>query len=219
MRQQRRKGTPDSCWSETLDGKRRLPGQVDILDERLGSAQLGVGENQQPGPAVGSSGSTQFGERPFQGLLEKAKQVLNGEAGNVETPNGFQVWCDRTGPPEPQGHGRFGGARQMLDFQADKGSRHNGLGLTCSALGMVLRNGMQPTPRLHACTLARLHAHTPVLSLGVYPCVSMHPCRRRFRPRGEIVTHELVAMPSWSSPRGGEGGSRIKAAARPQAHQ
>src|SRR5262249_50974771 len=91
-----------------------------------------------------------------------------------------ETWAKSGGtgpPPEPEGHGRLGGAGQVLDLQAQEGAAHQraGVGLRAgAALGMLLREGMQPAPGLQRdVALLRL--------LG-------RPLLGRRRPGGRVVT-------------------------------
>ncbi len=201
MRQQRGKDAPDSCGRQFFQGDGQLPGKANLVNERLRQPQLEVGQDEEPRPAVRRSGSAQFGEGPFQGLFEEAKQMRGGKASDVHPPDRFQVRGHRTRPPEPERNWLLGRSWQMGHFQANERSRDNGLGLAGSPLDMVLGNRMQPAPCLDV--------DLPVLRFTRGPAVG------GVRPGGRIVAHELRAMSSWPSSGWHRRRDSIKAAARP----
>ena len=47
-----RKGSSDARWRQFLGGKRCLPGQAMIHDQRTSETQLDIRQHHQPGPAV-----------------------------------------------------------------------------------------------------------------------------------------------------------------------
>ena len=55
-----------------------FPGQTSILDGAAGQAELGVGQQHQPGPAIGLLGVADARRGPVEGLLTEAVGVLNG---------------------------------------------------------------------------------------------------------------------------------------------
>ncbi len=65
---------------------RAFPGQAQVLSERAGQAQLGVGGNDQPGPPVSGGWVAEFGGGPAEELLEQAERVLQVEAAQERLP-------------------------------------------------------------------------------------------------------------------------------------
>ena len=64
---------------------------MQILNERAGQAKLDKDEDQKPGPAVCRFGGADFRRRPLEHLFEEAIHVFNGETGNEDTPDLFEV--------------------------------------------------------------------------------------------------------------------------------
>src|ERR1035437_1075266 len=79
-----------------------FPGQALVVDEPAGQAQLGVGGDDQPGPAVGLVGGLQRWCGPAEGAFDEAEGVLDVEAAQVGTPAEVEVGFARSGPPQPQ---------------------------------------------------------------------------------------------------------------------
>jgi hypothetical protein len=70
------KPAPDSGGCELAWRGRFLPWMAQVLGQSASQAQLGVGDEQQPGPAVGGLGGAQFGAGPAEGLFPEAVGVL-----------------------------------------------------------------------------------------------------------------------------------------------
>lgn len=68
-----------------------LPGTAEVRGEGPGEPELGVGDDQNPGPAIGGLGSTQFRGGPAQGLLREAECVLQVEAAEECLPEAVHV--------------------------------------------------------------------------------------------------------------------------------
>jgi len=75
------KAAADAGRGETAGRAGLLPGQSDVGGEVPGEVQLGVGGDDEPGPAVGSGGVAQFRAGPAEGLLEEPECVLKEQAG------------------------------------------------------------------------------------------------------------------------------------------
>ena len=185
-----------------------MPGQAHVGYLVTGQAQLDMGQNQQPGPAIGSRGRAQLGHRPLECLLEEAESVLNREAADRGLPDLRQIGRGRGPPPEPERLRYFGGARQMVDFQANEGAAHQraSMGLQARTAACVpLRDGMQPAPGLELdVSILRIVGRPLVTGRG---------------PGRQIVVGELGAMPPRPARRGLGGGIGVETAARAQAHQ
>src|SRR5688572_1435735 len=60
------------CESTTGWTLGALPGEMPILDGEAGQAELGVGQQDQPGPAIGLLGVADAGRGPVERLLAEA---------------------------------------------------------------------------------------------------------------------------------------------------
>ena len=206
-REQSGKGATDPRRCQFFQWQRWLPGQADILHERLGKAQLHVSHEQQPSPAVCCRRGAQFGDGPLQWLLEETEEMLDGKASNIHVPHHLQVRGKGTRPPEPQRHGCFRQAWQVAHFQANEGSGHDGARLTRPPFGVILGNRMQSAPRLDE--------HLPIVRLRL--CPNGGGCG----PRGRIHTDTFGTMSARTSRLGGVCGirGRIKATPGSQTHE
>jgi hypothetical protein len=63
-----------------------LPGPAEVFGEGPGEPELGVGDDQDPGPAVRGLGSTEFRGGPAEGLFREAEGVLQVEAAEKRLP-------------------------------------------------------------------------------------------------------------------------------------
>jgi hypothetical protein len=68
---------PDGC--QKLRWERAFPGETLVSDERARSAQLGIGEYHQPGPAVGLLRVAHARQHPVERLFEEAGRMLKVE--------------------------------------------------------------------------------------------------------------------------------------------
>jgi len=76
--QERRKPSEHPLWSEGANELRTLPRQSLISDEGTREAKLAVGQQDQPGPAIGLFWMADAGQGPIECLLEEAEGVFNG---------------------------------------------------------------------------------------------------------------------------------------------
>src|SRR3954468_15856919 len=60
------------CESATGRTLGALPGEMPVLDGEAGQTELGVGQQDQPGPAIGLLGVADAGPGPVEGLLAEA---------------------------------------------------------------------------------------------------------------------------------------------------
>src|SRR6187402_334359 len=79
-----------------------LPGEAPVLNGEAGQAELGVGQQDQPGPAIGLLGVADAGRGPVERLLAEAVGVLQVEAVDVRPPEHGEIRCARAAPPEPE---------------------------------------------------------------------------------------------------------------------
>ena len=100
-----------------------LPGAAEIVGEAAGQPQLGVGGDDQPGPAVPGGGVTDLGYGPAEGLFEQAEGVFQVEAAQERLPAAIDVGRGGVGlrPPQPQRF-RVLLSGQVLDLQPDQGA-------------------------------------------------------------------------------------------------
>ena len=70
----------DPGRGEPVGGGGFLPGATEVLGEGTGEPELGVSDDQEPGPAVRRLGATEFRGGPAEGLLREAEGVLQVEA-------------------------------------------------------------------------------------------------------------------------------------------
>jgi len=76
---------------ETLFGRRRgrgsagfalsFPWEAEVVDEVSGEVELGVGGEDEPGPAVGLFGGAQRGGPPAEGVLEELRRCVRCRSG------------------------------------------------------------------------------------------------------------------------------------------
>jgi hypothetical protein len=59
---------------------RAFPGQAQVVSERPGEAELGVGGDDQPGPPVRGGRVADLGDGPPEDLLEQPEGVLKEQA-------------------------------------------------------------------------------------------------------------------------------------------
>ena len=74
------KPSADACWGEQAWVSVSFPGQAKIVDGAAGEAELGVGGDDEPGPAIGLYGCAHGGGGPAEGVLGEAVGVLDVEA-------------------------------------------------------------------------------------------------------------------------------------------
>ncbi len=75
--------TTDAARGEALLAQGALPGQALVCDEGLSQPQLGVGQHDECGPAVGLCWVAHPRGSPAQALFGEAEGVLNVEAVDV----------------------------------------------------------------------------------------------------------------------------------------
>lgn len=81
----------DPGGGEPAGGSWFLPGSAEVLGEGPGEPELGVSDDQDPGPAVRRLGSTEFRGGPAEGLLREAVGVLQVEAAEKCLPETVHV--------------------------------------------------------------------------------------------------------------------------------
>ena len=130
-------------------GRRRSVG------EGPGEAELGVGGDDQPGPAVGGLRGAELRAGPAEGLFEQPEGVFQVEAAQERLPPAVDVGGGGAGGRGPQPH-RLGVtvAGQVLDLQADQGALDDGeVAVVVEPAGAAGQPGVQPVPaaRLGRC--------------------------------------------------------------------
>lgn len=89
--QEGRKRTLDPLRGEFAGRLGTLPGKWSVADEGTREAQLRVGEQDQPGPAVGLFRIADAGQGSIERLLEGTGGMLQVEAAHVRAPGAIQV--------------------------------------------------------------------------------------------------------------------------------
>src|SRR4249919_3129702 len=161
---------------------RSLPGEALIVDGETGQPELGVGEQDEPGPAIRLLGVANARGGPVEGLLAEAVGVLQVEAVDVRPPDDGEIGRAGTSPPEPE---LFRDARlawQALDLDQDERAADRRLGASAAPVRMVPALGMDAGPGAHA---------DPSV-LGVLLGVR----RRRCPPGARVVARELPPVPA-----------------------
>src|SRR4051794_13568602 len=168
------------CEGATVWPLGALPGETPILDSAAGQAELGVGEQHQPGPAISLLGVADARGGPVEGLLAEAVGVLQVEAVDVRSPEDGEVGRTRAAPPQPELLGDAGLARQPLDLDQHQGAVDDGPGTPTAPSGMVLRLRVHVGPRPHP--------HRPVLGMLLAVLHGRRP------PAGGVVAGQLPPM-------------------------
>lgn len=130
---------------------RPFPRMAKVTSERDGQAELGVGGNDQPGPAVGLLGGADPGRGPPQGALGEPEGVLGVEAAQVGPPHHVQVRQQprRAAPPQPQRFVRGAAVGKPLDLDADHRARYDLGPLAAGEVPAGLQTLVQPGPGTH----------------------------------------------------------------------
>src|ERR1700676_2732079 len=176
-----------------------------ISDQRSSQAQLRVSERHQPRPAICLFRMTYSGQRPIEELLDKTEGVFQFEATNVGAPDAGQVRQFRTMPPQPQLLGEACALGQPLHLDEDERASHERSRTASSALGMILRDGMQVAPGTHL-DLTVLGVLGDILLIWFEPC-------------GRVSAREFVSMPWGASVGCLIAGLGVKAASCSQARE
>jgi hypothetical protein len=173
-----------------------FPGQAEVSNQRTRQAELRIGCDHRPGPAIRLFGMTQAWKRPIEGLLEKAKGMLEIEATGIGTPDHGKIGDSGTAPPQPQ-QLRFASLLgQATHLDQEHGASNERSGSTCPLGRMILGNRVQ--------SLLCPHPHLPVLQILTRILIA------RLRPGCGISAGKLVTMPAWAPRRGGQCGVRIQ---------
>jgi hypothetical protein len=85
------KPSADACRGEAVGCCRLFPEFAQVSDEATGQAELGVGGDDQSGPAVRSLRGADRGAGPSKGLLEQPEGVLEVESAQVRLPEPVDV--------------------------------------------------------------------------------------------------------------------------------
>src|SRR3954470_1891944 len=97
-----RKGLADAGGGEGAAGRPLgpLPGEAHVGDGAAGEAELGGGQEHEPGPAVRLLGVADARDGPVERPLAEAVGVLQVEAVHVRPPDGGEVGLAGAAPPE-----------------------------------------------------------------------------------------------------------------------
>src|SRR4051794_6793885 len=177
------------------------------LNGAAGQAELGVGQQHQPGPAIGLLGVPDARRGPVERLLAEAVGMLQIEAMHIGAPEHGQRRRPGAAPPQPEALGNPGLARQPFDLDQHQRSADDGARRPTALVGVVVALGV------HAGQIGR--AHLPVLR------VLLLVLRTRRPPTPFVVAAELLPMPLGAADLSGVPplGIGIEAAPPPQPHQ
>jgi hypothetical protein len=150
-----RKPASDPFGSEFSGRLGTVPGERVVAGQGAGETHLGVGQDNEPRPAVRLRGVAHAWQRPIQGLFQESERMLHIEAAHVGAPGAIQV---RDGvvilgcmPPEPK---RLGLARllgQTADLDQEERPADDRASAARIAQGMLaMCFGVQSGPRPHA---------------------------------------------------------------------
>jgi len=106
--------------------RRPFPWQTAVLNPLPSQAQLGVGGDDEPGPAIGLLRMPHPRWRPTETLLAATQRVVQVEAPDLGAPEQIQIWHPRSSPPQPQELRRIQPGRQALDLDQHDGPTHDG---------------------------------------------------------------------------------------------
>ena len=71
----------DAGGGESAGFALSFPWEAEVVDEVSGEAELGVGGEDEPGPAVGLFGGAQRGGPPAEGVLEELRRCVRCRSG------------------------------------------------------------------------------------------------------------------------------------------
>ena len=201
-----RKAAAHTCRGASLRGQGWLPGQADIGDGVARQAQLDIGEEQQPGPAVSGGAVSAVWAWSIERLFEKAEGVLDREAGDVRLPDRRQIGRSGPRPPEPQ--------RLSALWWGEAGGRLRGE--SGSHAPAVVVGGSRAWHGFVAPHAGPLHARRQT---DPYCGIGRRPGVRRRRPGRGIIADKLRAMSPRSPCRRLGSGVGVEATACAQAHE
>lgn len=113
----------DTCGCEAPLACGPLPGLAEVFCEGPGKAELGVGGDDEPGPAVGGGWLAELGSGPPQRLLEHPEGVLKIESAQERLPEPVHIPSSSGGgrPPQPDGPGAAV-STEVVDLKTDDGA-------------------------------------------------------------------------------------------------
>src|SRR5450759_5389019 len=109
------KPSPDAGGGESAGFVSSFPWEAEVVNEVACEAELGVGGEDEPGPAVGLFAVAQRWGGPAQGVLEEPEGVLDVEAAQVSPPTDVEVEGGSRGHEQQRLIGPAGGFGQVLD--------------------------------------------------------------------------------------------------------
>src|SRR5438105_15696505 len=207
--QQLRKRLADAGRGERTAGGALgpLPGQMHLVDGPTGEAQLRVGQQHQPGPAVRLLWVAHAGRGPVEHLLAEAVGVLQIEAVDIRPPEHSQVRRAGPAPPQPPVRGNPRLAGQALDLDQHCRPTNRRQRTPTAFVRVVLALGMhaRPGPYPHAAVLRVLFV---VLRSGGPPAPLVRA--GELRPVPSRAANRPVSQGRWIG---------IETAAAAQSHQ
>ncbi len=178
-----------------------------VLDRPPRQAKLGVGQRDQPGPAIGLLWSPHSWRSPVERLLTEAVGVFQIEPMHVRPPDHRQVRLAWSAPPQPQPPRDARLARQPLDLHQHQSAPHGGFGAIAAFGWMIVCLGVHASPAADP--------HRAILR------VLLAVLARRCPPGALFGAGEFLAVPLWPSNLRSCRWQRIgiEAAVAPQPHQ
>src|ERR1019366_2459739 len=140
------KPSPDEGGGESAGFVSSFPWEAEVVNEVACEAELGVGGEDEPGPAVGLFGVAQRWGGPAQGVLEEPEGVLDVEAAQVSPPTDVEVEGGSRGPEPQRLLGPAGGFGQGLDVDPDHGAGHDRQFVVVVPVSAVAEFGVQTVP-------------------------------------------------------------------------
>lgn len=117
------KSSADAGGREASSARGPLPGFTEVFCKWPGESELGVGDDDQPGPAIGGCGLAEFGNGPAQRLLDHPEGMFKIEPAQEPLPESVDIpgRCTGAGPPQPDRPGVAVPA-QVLHAKTDDGA-------------------------------------------------------------------------------------------------
>jgi len=156
-------GAPHPVGREWARVQAAFPRQAPVRDDGAGQPKLSVGQEHQPGPAVGLLRVADARRRPGEDLFAEAEGVFLVKPPDIGPPKQRQVEGAPVGtlPPQPELLRLTRLARQALHLDAHQGAPDDRLGAARALGGVILRDGVEVGPGAHT------HAAVLLLSSSV----------------------------------------------------
>src|SRR5450756_277862 len=168
-----------------------LPGQPDVGGEGPGEVQLGVGGEDQPGPAVGGFGVAELRPGPAGLLFQEPERVLDIKTAQERLPGPVHLFFGGAGAGGPQPYRfRVTLAGQVIHGQPDEGALDDG-----QLAIVVLPGGAAGQLLVHRSPGHRVR--------GTVPGRVRVRGHRRVRPGPRLAEVEFVPVPAGPAVRAG----------------